>query len=401
MLSSIQSIHLDCNTRAYTVLTRSKSAKSNVGQLTHSDSFESTFNDVMKHLDEEVSNTSTGSYFDLQKYLSDQRVEEERLLQEQPAIEKERIAEQQRLEEKNRQDQRLLEENLALEERRRHKEEIRLQELRRQEEERRREEQDEQRSYEEQQFQARVRDYQEEERLVRERAEERQRAVEKSMQQAARDAKLEKGQENARESECKALECATQERILADEETEKIAKEKAKSELRTKRLRDETEAQATREREDPPAIGATIKSVRAADQFLCDGYRYRRDKSQWRWVNAHCTGRAGVTQQGFCQLASSHTHASNPEDVAKARYNHEIRERAKQSHDPPRTIISDARMNVSVKAAASIPQYTTTQRAIERTRKENDVARPTPTTFANIVLPDELKVNSHGQNSLR
>ncbi|CAF4584099.1 unnamed protein product [Didymodactylos carnosus] len=100
MLSSIQSIYLDCNTMAYTVLTRSKSAKSNVGQLTHSDSFESTFNDVMKHLDEEASNSSTGSYFDLQKYPSDQRVEEERLLQEQAAIEKERIAEQQRLEEK-------------------------------------------------------------------------------------------------------------------------------------------------------------------------------------------------------------------------------------------------------------------------------------------------------------
>ncbi|CAF4453849.1 unnamed protein product, partial [Didymodactylos carnosus] len=232
-----------------------------------------------------------------------------------------------------------------------------------------------------------------------------------SMQQAARDAKLEKGQEDARESERKALERATQERILANEEAEKTAKEKAKSELRTKRLRDETEAQATREREDPPAqatreredppaIGAIIKSVRDADQLLCDGYRYRRDKSRWRCVNAHCIGRAGVTQLGFYQLASSHTHAPNPEDVAKARYNHEIRQRTKQSHDPPRTIISDARMNVSAEAAASIPQYTTTQRAIERIRKENDVARPTPTTFADIVLPDELKVNSRGQKFL-
>ncbi|CAF4496803.1 unnamed protein product, partial [Didymodactylos carnosus] len=221
-----------------------------------------------------------------------------------------------------------------------------------------------------------------------------------SMQQAARDAKLEKGQEDARESERKALERATQERILANEEAEKIAKEKAKSELRTKRLRDETEAHATREREDPPAIGTIIKSVRDADQLLCDGYRYRRDKSRWRCVNAHCIGRAGVTQLGFYQLASSHTHAPNPEDVAKARYNHEIRQRAKQSHDPPRNIISDARMNVSAEAAASIPQYTTTQRAIERIRKENDVARPTPTTFADIVLPDELKVNSRGQKFL-
>ncbi|CAF1151912.1 unnamed protein product [Didymodactylos carnosus] len=177
------------------------------------------------------------------------------------------------------------------------------------------------------------------------------------MQQAARDAKLEKGREDARESEREALERATQERILANEEAEKIAKEKAKSELRTKRLRDETEAQATRVREDPPAIGAIIKSVRDADQLLCDGYRYRREKT---------------------------------------RYNYEIRQRAKQSHDSPRTIISDARMNVSAEAAALIPQYTTTQRAIERTRKENDVARPTPTTFADIVLPDELKVNSRG-----
>ena len=45
-----------------------------------------------------------------------------------------------------------------------------------------------------------------------------------------------------------------------------------------------------------------IQSIKAKDQLLLDGYRYRRDKLVWRCVKRNCKGRArhnGVTYEMY------------------------------------------------------------------------------------------------------
>ena len=54
-------------------------------------------------------------------------------------------------------------------------------------------------------------------------------------------------------------------------------------------------------------------------------------------------------------------------------YGYEIRKKAKNSHGKPRLIIQEARFKLSSEAAAIIPQYTSSQRSIQRIRTDNNV----------------------------
>lgn len=142
-----------------------------------------------------------------------------------------------------------------------------------------------------------------------------------------------------------------------------------------------------------------IQSTKGKDQLLLEGFRYRRDRAVWRCVKVKCRGRA--REEGFnYKMYQAHCcQAPNPDEVEKAVFNHEIRKKAENSHDPPRLIIQDARMKLSSDAAAIVPQYTACQRSIQRIRKDKDV--PTePKTFADIIIPMMLQQNVAGEQFL-
>ncbi|CAF0809055.1 unnamed protein product [Didymodactylos carnosus] len=91
--------------------------------------------------------------------------------------------------------------------------------------------------------------------------------------------------------------------------------------------------------------------------------------------------------------------APDPNEIEKAVFSHEIRQKAEQCHDPPRLIIQEARLKLFSGAAATIPQYTASQRAIQRIRQDKDI--PTePKTFAAIVIPPNFQITVTNQQFL-
>ncbi|CAF0714736.1 unnamed protein product [Adineta steineri] len=142
-----------------------------------------------------------------------------------------------------------------------------------------------------------------------------------------------------------------------------------------------------------------IKSSKNCDQLLFDGYRYRRDKLAWRCVTNGCKGRASYDKGIYTTYQNHICRAPDPDEIEKVLYNYEIKKNAQQSHDPPRLIIQNARLKISLDAAINIPQYIASQRSIQRVRRDKDI--PTePKTFADIIIPLNYQVNSLNEQFL-
>ncbi|CAF1467476.1 unnamed protein product [Rotaria magnacalcarata] len=69
-----------------------------------------------------------------------------------------------------------------------------------------------------------------------------------------------------------------------------------------------------------------------------------------------------------------------------------ISSRRASSHDPLRRIIYEAFLNVNRKDGSAVRNYSSAQRAIER--KPEDLPLLRPTSFNDILIPDELKVTN-------
>ncbi|CAF3026468.1 unnamed protein product [Rotaria sp. Silwood2] len=144
---------------------------------------------------------------------------------------------------------------------------------------------------------------------------------------------------------------------------------------------------------------SVVQSIKGKDQLLLDGSRYRRDRLVWRCIKKNCKARARYDGNIYQNYQDHICQAPDPNEIEKAVYDHEIRKKAEQSHDPPRLIIQDARLQLSSDAAAIIPQYIASQRTIQRIRKDKDI--PTePKTFADIVIPSKFQCTSANQQFL-
>ncbi|CAF1112166.1 unnamed protein product [Rotaria sordida] len=142
-----------------------------------------------------------------------------------------------------------------------------------------------------------------------------------------------------------------------------------------------------------------IQSIRGKDQLILDGYRHRRDKLVWRCVKDNCKGRARYDGLIYEMYQDHICQAPNPDEIEKAVFNHEIRKKIEQCHDPPRLIIQGARLKLSSDAAATIPQYSASQRTIQRIRKDKDI--PTESkAFADIVIPPKFQCTVSNQQFL-
>ncbi|CAF4155912.1 unnamed protein product, partial [Rotaria sordida] len=142
-----------------------------------------------------------------------------------------------------------------------------------------------------------------------------------------------------------------------------------------------------------------ILSSKNKEQLLLDGFRYRRDRLVWRCIKDKCKGRTRFDGNIYEAYKDHTCQAPNPEEIEKAIYNYDIRKKAANYHDPPRLIIQEARLKLSSDAAAIIPQYTATQRSIQRIRKDNDIPKE-PTSYAEIVIPVKFQLTSSNQQFL-
>jgi len=59
-------------------------------------------------------------------------------------------------------------------------------------------------------------------------------------------------------------------------------------------------------------------------------------------------------------------------------------------------IIHQALLNVNTNNGTSVPNYSPSQRTIERKRKKQDIALPRPISFEDIYIPDEFRLTNGG-----
>lgn len=145
-----------------------------------------------------------------------------------------------------------------------------------------------------------------------------------------------------------------------------------------------------------------VKSSRNQDQLLLNGYVYRRAKTSqtnWRCGRNNCAGRVRFDDTQYI-IVTEHNHAPNPEQMIANAFKSKISSGAVLSHDPPRRIINEALLNVDKHDGTAVPNYPSSQRTIERKRKRNDIALPSPTSFNDVNIPDELRVTNGGQRFL-
>ena len=104
--------------------------------------------------------------------------------------------------------------------------------------------------------------------------------------------------------------------------------------------------------------------------------------------------------RNLCIKLMDHTHAPNADEVIAAQFKSKIIERATTSHDPPRRIIHEALLNVDKEDATALPGYTASQRTIGCRHKANDIPLSSPTSFQDIIIPQELKLTNSGDRIL-
>ena len=145
-----------------------------------------------------------------------------------------------------------------------------------------------------------------------------------------------------------------------------------------------------------------VKSSKNKDQLSLDGYRYHRsNKSQviWCCCKNNYAGRLRFDGIEYVKV-TDHAHAPNSEDIISMEFKSIINIGATTAHDPPRRIIHEALLCINKNDGTAVPNYLFTQRTIERKRKQQGKPLPTPTSFNDISIPDELRVTNDSERFL-
>ena len=73
---------------------------------------------------------------------------------------------------------------------------------------------------------------------------------------------------------------------------------------------------------------------------------------------------------------------------------------ATTSQDPPQRNIHEALLYVNKHDGTAVPNYPSTQHTMERKSKQQDKPLPTPASFNDISIPDELRITNDSEKFL-
>ena len=99
-----------------------------------------------------------------------------------------------------------------------------------------------------------------------------------------------------------------------------------------------------------------------------------------------------------CVKVTDHAHAPNPEEIISMEFKLIINTSATTSHDLPR--IHEALLHINKNDGTVVPNYPSTQRIIERKRKQHDKPLPASTSFSDISIIDGLRVTNNSERFL-
>ena len=132
---------------------------------------------------------------------------------------------------------------------------------------------------------------------------------------------------------------------------------------------------------------------------MLDGYRYRhanKSKVIWRCCKNNCASCARSDGIEYVK-ATGHVHAPNQEEIISMEFKSVINTGATISHDLPRRIIHEVLLYENNNDGSAVPNYPSTQRTIERKRKQQD--KPL-TSLNDTCIPDELRVTNDSERFL-
>lgn len=145
-------------------------------------------------------------------------------------------------------------------------------------------------------------------------------------------------------------------------------------------------------------------SQKQKDHLLHAGYRLRRDRIladgsiSWRCSRKDCSGRIKVSDTDDVVVVTEHNHASDPAQNEATKVVAEIRRRAVTTVERPRQIIQQSAAGVSLEVASHLPEYTASQRTIQRQRKRRVVPYGPVNSLADITIPDPLKQTTRNED---
>ena len=122
--------------------------------------------------------------------------------------------------------------------------------------------------------------------------------------------------------------------------------------------------------------------------LLSSQCRYRSaNKSQviWRCYKSNCASRLRFDGIEYVKV-TDHDHARNPEEIILMEFKSIINTGTTTSHYPPRLIIHEALVYINKNDGTAVLNYPSTQRIIERKRKQQDKPLPTPTSVIFLLL---------------
>lgn len=138
------------------------------------------------------------------------------------------------------------------------------------------------------------------------------------------------------------------------------------------------------------------KTQKGRELLLINGFRYRKARdntdgsTSWRCAEGDCKGRL-KTLNDITTIITNHYHAPNPGKNEALKSVAEMKTRAKETSENPRQIIQQCTNLLSLEAATQLPQYSSTQRTIQRVRNQEMLPYPTPATTADIQIPLQLR----------
>lgn len=135
--------------------------------------------------------------------------------------------------------------------------------------------------------------------------------------------------------------------------------------------------------------------------MVVDGFVFYKDKDSddktyWKCSLCHknkCQARISTSEDKILTRTKDHNHSGNAALLEANDFVNIMKDQAVKSLDAPHKILSKISELIPSQVAPQLPTTTSMKKTIRHTRnKENELPPCTPTTAAELVLPDEFKV---------
>ena len=152
-----------------------------------------------------------------------------------------------------------------------------------------------------------------------------------------------------------------------------------------------------------------IQSERGKRKSIYEGYIYVKQKDLANGVVSYecerrrhnnCKAKIKVKGHDVLGRVNSHTHAPDINRPEKLKVQQEIKTKAVTTEATPQQIITQAVEGMTDGASTQLPAIQHIRRNIRRQKQSVSAPHPLPSNPADIIIPEEYKVTSHGEKFL-